>query len=83
MKLRQATKADFDQIMDILKDGANQLAEHGVDQWQGDYPSPDQVNEDIEKGWAYLAISQDQQTVGAISIVDAPDHSYDKMKGNG
>lgn len=81
MKLRQATKADFDQIMDILKDGANQLAEHGVDQWQGDYPSPDQVNEDIEKGWAYLAISQDQQTVGAISIVDAPDHSYDKMKG--
>ena len=63
MKLRQATKADFDQIMNILKDGADQLAEHGVDQWQGDYPSPDQVNEDIEKGWAYLAISQDQQTV--------------------
>ncbi len=81
LKLRQATKADFDQIMNILKDGADQLAEHGVDQWQGDYPSPDQVNEDIEKGWAYLAISQDRQTVGAISIVDAPDHSYDKMKG--
>ena len=33
----------------------NQLAERGVDQWQGDYPSPDQIK-DIEKGFAYLAV---------------------------
>ncbi len=38
MKIRQATIDDYDQIMTILKDGANQLAERGVDQWQGDYP---------------------------------------------
>ena len=49
MKIRQATMDDYDQIMTILKDGANQLAERGVDQWQGDYPSPDQIKEDIEK----------------------------------
>ena len=41
MKIRQATMNDYNQIMAILKDGANQLAERGVDQWQGDYPSPD------------------------------------------
>ena len=35
MKIRQATIDDYDQIMTILKDGANQLAERGVDQWQG------------------------------------------------
>lgn len=81
MKLRQATMADFDRIIAILKDGANQLAESGVNQWQGDYPSLDQIKEDIEKGWAYLAVSQDEETVGAISIVPAPDHSYDELDG--
>ena len=81
MKLRQATMADFDRIMSILKDGANQLAERGVDQWQGDYPSPDQIKEDIENGFAYLAVSEDGETVGAISVVEAPDHSYDQLDG--
>lgn len=82
MQLRQATMKDFEQIITILKDGKNQLAERGVDQWQGDYPSLDQVKEDIEKGWAYLAVSSDNETVGAISIVPAPDHSYDTMDGH-
>lgn len=82
MKLRQAEKSDFNQIMKILKDGANQLAERGIDQWQGEYPSPDQIKLDIEKGWAYLAESDDNETIGAISIVDAPDKSYDLLKGN-
>lgn len=81
MRLKQARQEDFDQIMTILKDGANQLAERGVDQWQGDYPSPDQIKEDIENGYAFLAVSQDGETVGAISIVEAPDHSYDKLNG--
>lgn len=81
MRLKQARQEDFDQIMTILKDGANQLAERGVDQWQGDYPSPDQIKEDIENGYAFLAVSQDGETVGAISIVEAPDHSYDKLDG--
>ena len=81
MKLRKATMADFDQIMTILKDGANQLAERGVDQWQGDYPSKTQIKEDIEHGSAYLASSADSETIGAISIVNAPDHAYDKLVG--
>ena len=49
MKIRQATINDYDQIMTILKDGANQLAERGVDQWQGEYPSPDQIKEEFKR----------------------------------
>lgn len=81
MQLKQAKMADFDKIIAILQDGANQLAESGVEQWQGDYPSLDQIKQDIKMGWAYLAVSDDNQTVGAISIVPAPDHSYDLMDG--
>lgn len=82
LELRKATMADFDQIMTILRDGANQLAESGVNQWQGEYPSPDQIKEDIKQGWAFLAMSDDQETVGAISIVSAPDHDYDNLDGH-
>ncbi|GAA3604262.1 GNAT family N-acetyltransferase [Secundilactobacillus similis] len=81
MKLQQATHADLDTIIDILSDGSNQLAESGVDQWQGDYPSRDQINYDIDHGFAYLANSDDAETVGALAVVNAPDPSYDTMTG--
>lgn len=81
MQLRQAKMEDLETIIEILKDGASQLAERGVEQWQGNYPSYDQIKQDVENGRAYLAVSQDNQTVGAIAIVPAPDSSYDQMEG--
>ena len=56
MKLKKATMEDYDQIMTILRDGSNQLAEQGIDQWQGDYPNPDVVKNDIKNGWAMVQI---------------------------
>ncbi|MBA1395327.1 GNAT family N-acetyltransferase, partial [Lactobacillus sp. XV13L] len=44
-------------------------------------PSTGQIEEDIARGWAFLAESDDHETVGAIAIVDAPDHSYDSLNG--
>lgn len=81
MQLTKATLNDLDTIIDILKDGSNQLAESGVDQWQGDYPSQDQIKYDIDHGFAYLAQSDDNETVGALAVVTPPDPSYDTMKG--
>lgn len=81
MQIRKAEMADFDQVMAILKEGRNQLAERGIDQWQGDYPNPDHVKEDIEHGYAYLAKSEDGETVGTLSIVPAPDTTYDQLDG--
>lgn len=81
MQLRKATLDDLDTVMDILRDGRNQLAEQGIDQWQGDYPNEEHIKEDIQHGWAYLVESDDEETVGALAIVDAPDHSYDELDG--
>ncbi|GIC72139.1 hypothetical protein LF01B1_11540 [Limosilactobacillus fermentum] len=66
MHLTKATMDDLDRVIEILKDGRNQLAERGIDQWQGDYPNPKQVEEDINKGVAYLVHSDDHETVGAF-----------------
>lgn len=81
MKIRKATMADLDVVVDILRDGRNQLAERGVDQWQGDYPNVIHVKEDIENGYAYIVKADDGQTVGTLAIVEAPDHFYDKLNG--
>ncbi len=79
---RQATINDYDQIMTILKDGANQLAERGVDQWKGRLSSPDQIKDDIEKGFAHLCcFSRWRKLLVSLPIVEAPDHSYDNLKG--
>ncbi len=81
MHLTKASLDDLERIVEILEDGRNQLAERGVDQWQGDYPNVDHVKEDIENGFAYLVHSDDHETVGAFSILPAPDHSYDELDG--
>ncbi|HIW89385.1 MAG TPA: GNAT family N-acetyltransferase [Candidatus Ligilactobacillus excrementipullorum] len=81
MKLNRAKMSDLDQIIEILADGRDQLAEKGVDQWQGDYPSREHVKYDIEHGFAFLAESTDHETIGALSLVTAPDHSYDQLHG--
>jgi len=77
MYFKKATLDDLDTIIDILSDGRNQLAEAGVNQWQGDYPSRNQITEDIMKGSAYLFNADDSATVGAVAVVPSPDATYD------
>ncbi|MBB1086213.1 GNAT family N-acetyltransferase [Limosilactobacillus fastidiosus] len=81
MQLRKATMTDFETVMEMLRDGRSQLAERGVEQWQGDYPNEEHIKEDIQHGWTYLVQADDNQTVGVFAIVDAPDHSYDELDG--
>ena len=81
MHIEKAEMKDLDRVVEILRDGRNQLAESGIDQWQGDYPNVEHIQEDIEHGFAYLVHSDDHETVGAFAIVAAPDHSYDELDG--
>lgn len=81
MHLTKASMEDLARIVEVLEDGKNQLAERGVDQWQGEYPNINQVKADIENGFAYLIHADDHETVGVFSILPAPDHSYDELDG--
>lgn len=81
MKISQAKPEDLERLMTILEDGRNQLTEQGIDQWQGDYPNRQHVKEDIENGYAFLIRSDDEETIGAFSVVTPPDHSYDQLDG--
>ncbi|MDF7638667.1 GNAT family N-acetyltransferase [Lactobacillus sp. ESL0791] len=81
MELKQAALTDFTQILAIIKDGTGQLAQSGINQWQGQYPSVAHIKEDIENGHAYLAINEGGQTVGTIAIVETPEEVYEKING--
>ena len=81
MHIEKAQMTDYERVVEILKDGRNQLAEKGIDQWQGDYPNPQHVKEDVENGFAYLVNSDDDETVGTFTILPAPDHAYDELDG--
>jgi RimJ/RimL family protein N-acetyltransferase len=81
MHIEKAQLKDYERIVEILKDGRNQLAEKGIDQWQGDYPNPQHVKEDVENGFAYLVHSDDDETVGTFTILPSPDHAYDNLDG--
>ncbi len=80
MYFKKATLDDLDTIIDILSDGRNQLAEAGVNQWQGAYPSRKQITADIMQGSAYLFNADDNATVGAVAVVPSPDETYDTAK---
>lgn len=81
MHIEKAQLSDYERIIEILRDGSNQLAEKGIDQWQGDYPNPEHVKEDVKNGFAYLVHSDDDETVGTFTILPAPDHAYDELDG--
>lgn len=81
MHLEKAQLSDLDRVIEILKDGRNQLAESGIDQWQGEYPNREHVKEDIENGFAYLVHSDDHETVGTFAMVPGPDPLYDELDG--
>lgn len=81
MYFSKATDAELNTILEILRDGRAQLAEAGVDQWQGDYPNVEQIKEDIKNGHAYLFNADDHATVGCVAITSAPDNVYDTMDG--
>lgn len=81
MEFKQATSADLDEVVAILQNGKQQLAQQGIDQWQGDYPSLDVVKAAIAAEQTFLVAADDKQTVGTITIQPAPDHYYEKLNG--
>ncbi|MFD1672706.1 GNAT family N-acetyltransferase [Agrilactobacillus yilanensis] len=81
MRLIKATIHDLDTIYKILKDGQQQLAAQGIDQWQAGYPSVRQIVKDIEAGYTVLYQDDAYNNVGTAALTPAPDQIYDNMTG--
>lgn len=82
MYLRKATPDELDLVLDIIEDGKQQLADAGIDQWQNDYPNKDVIKDDLAHGRAVIYNSDDHETLGVAAVLEAPDASYDTLRGN-
>ncbi len=75
---RPAEPADLPGIMEIVSYAKKSLKEHGVDQWQGIYPTPDSFLEDMERGECF-AVTHEGELAGFFVLSRLPEESYEHI----
>ncbi len=75
--IRRAHSHEMQTVLDILLTGKKALAEAGVDQWQGNYPTVELIESDIAKSESYL-LFVDSKPVATFVFTDLPDEAYEK-----
>ena len=69
---------DIPRIMEIVDYARYTLKKHGVDQWQGDYPSQEQLRQDAEGGELYV-LRHGEEIAAFFFLTDKPEHSYEDI----
>lgn len=77
--IRKATINDVNDIMLIIRQAQQFLAESNIDQWQNNYPNEDSIKEDIKNSKAYVCVDNDIVGYFALSISD--EKTYDVIDG--
>lgn len=80
MLLRRAEMKDLPQIEQIILDGKAHLAAQNINQWRGQYPNMDVLVHDINNGYNYVLV-EDDEVLGTISAISGPDMSYQTLDG--
>ncbi|USS84580.1 GNAT family N-acetyltransferase [Fructilactobacillus ixorae] len=77
--VRKATEKDLPAISDIINAGRGFLKEQGINQWQGAYPTNDDIKRDIDNGIAYV-IDVNGDVAGSATLHLGIDPDYLKME---
>lgn len=80
MNLRKATHAEVPAIWTILQAAIAQRRQDGSKQWQDGYPNEQTIQDDIDKGYAYVLIEDDQLIAYAAIIFDI-EPAYETIEG--
>ena len=80
MELRRAFRSDLDRIMKVLDEGRASLAALGVDQWQGQYPHREQIEQDIDRGENVVIVDDDGLIVATAAISTFNAEEYHEIK---
>ncbi|MHC5267846.1 GNAT family N-acetyltransferase [Enterococcus sp. LJL98] len=81
MEFRRATINDLPQIMKIMEEATAYLKLQGSPQWQdGNGPTREKINRDIEEQNSYVLVRSDQIVVGTIALIPGIDPVYTAIK---
>ncbi len=73
---------DLNQIMEILRDGRNQLAEQGIDQWQGDCERRTYQKKILKRILHTLYNHKMMKLLVHYQLLKHQIHSYDELNGD-
>ncbi len=75
MSCRRAEEADLPDILRIVEDARASLRRHGVDQWQGEYPTESIFRADIGREECFV-VCHGEETVAFFVLSTAEEESY-------
>jgi GNAT superfamily N-acetyltransferase len=76
--LREAVLTDVDEIVAVIEEGRQFLAEQGIDQWQNGYPGRTDILADLQKNVAHVLVVDDT-IAGYAALVVGEDTAYTKI----
>lgn len=76
--LRQATSSDVTDIMQIISGAKIFLGKSGSDQWQGEYPAIENIEEDLANQVAYV-LEIDGKVAGYSAVITGEEPNYTKI----
>lgn len=78
MQFRRAVEADIYSIMHIISQAQAYFKEHGIDQWQNNYPSLEIIKNDIDNENGYV-LSKDNGIVGTVAVSFDGEKTYEHI----
>ena len=78
MELRRTGFEDIDTVLLIIGQAKNYLREHGINQWQNEYPNKDTIVDDVQKGHGYVLLKDDIIT-GTVAVTFDGEKTYNRI----
>ena len=78
MKFRKSVKTDISNIMSIISQAQDYFKEHGINQWQDNYPNSEIINNDIDNNYSYVLLNEDNIIATAAVSFDG-EKTYDSI----
>jgi ribosomal protein S18 acetylase RimI-like enzyme len=78
MEFRKAAERDISNIMNIIKQAQTYFKEHGIDQWQNNYPNVEIISIDIFNESSYVLL-KDNTIVATAAVSFDGEKTYDTI----
>lgn len=78
MEFRKAAEADANSIMNIIGQAQDYLREHGINQWQNNYPNLETIKNDISNQNGYVLL-KDHRIIGTVTVIFGAEKSYETI----
>jgi len=78
MEFRKSKETDINDIMNIIRQAQAYFKEHGIDQWQNNYPNTETISNDVHNNNSYVLL-KDNKIVATVAVSFDGEKTYDSI----